>query len=693
MPRSWRWIPILLLAFVANLGIAAEGLSRVLGPPEWRAAEDADRIARVVVLGFDGVDPTILEEYLPDLPALRALVASGGLHRLWSEIPPESPVAWSSLLTGVNPGRHAIFDFVGRDPARSGYRPVNAMVDVFPPRFLGGKLPIRPVSARSRLAYPTFLERVAAAGYRVLSLRQPLMFPAKPTPGAEILSGLGTPDIAGSNGLYAIYSSGLGLGSEFTVFDGHRIHLDGPSDASAFDTYLEGPYDPTGRAADGGRRRVTVPLRLERRGRDEAVTIALDGQTVSVPVGTRSPWMRVAFSIPSWPRITIRGRARFEVKSTHPLEVLADPVQIDALDPALPISYPAGFAGDLERRYGPSKTMGWMEQTFALNDRSTGEESFLKDLLEDMEHGEAVLHGELSRGSKCVFYCFTQTDRAAHCFFWRRDPQHPLQDEQARARLPDPLKDVYRRMDRIVGRVASALGPDDLLLVVSDHGFQSWRRGMNVNQWLADEGYLAPTAPADVRKLHDFFGDRLDIRVDWSKTRAYALGLGQIYLNVRGREREGIVDLEDAPALVAEIERKILAYADPGTGKNPVRKVYRLHELYSGPHVGEAAEIQLGFGPGYRISWQTALLGGVRPGGPVCEDNDYPWSGDHCSTDRDLVPGILLVNRALPQAPETARYHVRDVAATVLSHFGIDASDLDAKPLPLPATPTPPRDR
>lgn len=690
-----RLVLLLLVAIALDGAAAVEVFSRVAGPPPWRRAPDADTVSRVIVLGFDGVDPKILQEYVDagDMPAMRALRERGGVHLLDSEIPPESPVAWASLLTGVNPGKHGIFDFVVRDPRTTGYKPVNGMVVIRPPRFLAGTFPLRPPRVTARLDYPTFLERVSEAGYRVLALRQPLLFPTPEQPGANTLSGLGTPDVAGSNGLYALYDAGMGLGAEFTVFDGHRIRLQGKPGANAFDTVLEGPFDPTGgRDPDGGRSRLTVPLRLESAGPDGPVSVEVAGRRETLPVGGQTTWIRVPFHVPSFPPMTLWGRARFLVKAAAPLAVLTDPVQIDPMDPALPISWPRDYAAELERRYGPYKTTGWMEQTFQLNDRSTTEERFLADLLADMDHGRAVLLGEMARGAKCVFYLFTQTDRASHCFFWRRDRAHPAYDPQRAAALPDPLRDVYKRMDAIVGDVASRLGPDDLLLIASDHGFQSWRRGMNVNQWLLNEGYLV-AGDAPVKTLHEFFGNKLSIDVDWSKTRAYAIGLGQIYLNRRGREPEGTVPDADADALVEEIAGKLLAYRDLD-GKAPLRKVYRLHRLYTGPHVADGAEMQLAFGEGYRISWQTALLGGMRKGGSVLEDNLYAWSGDHCSTDRDLVRGVLLSSKPLPPAPADRPYHVRDVAATVLRHFHVPADDLEATALPIvgeppPAAPTP----
>ena len=702
MRRALPWISLLLLAGLVNLGVAAECISRAAGDRSYAIAPDVDSIGRLIVLGFDGADPEVLEEAMDAgaLPHCAALVRAGGFHRLQSETPPESPVAWASILTGRNPGEAAIFDFVGRDPKVSGYRPVNGMVDLAPPPFLFGKIPTRPPRVTSRLAAATFLDRVAEAGYRVLGIRPPLTFPVRPSPRARILSGLGTPDLPGTNGAYAIYSSDLGLGRDYTIFNGHRIHLVGGSAATAFDTYLEGPYDRTHRDAEGGYERLSVPLRFERAGPGAPVTIGLDGVRETVAAGATSSWMRVAFPLPTWPVITFRGRVRFTVKvppnDPDALVVLTEPVQIDAKDPALPISTPKGWAAELEDAYGPYPTMGWLEPTFPLNDRNMTDETFVKHVLELMDHDRAILLGELGRPSNLVFHVFTQTDRTSHCFWWLRDKEHPFYDAASAARWAgrDPIRQVYQRMDGIIGDVVKRLGPKDRLLVVSDHGFQSFRYGMNVNQWLINEGYLVmKVAEVGERDLNDFFGDHVSSSaVDWSKTRAYAMGLGQIYANIEGREPEGIVTEAEVPALLHELRDKLLAFQDPGhPGAKVLSKVYVLSEVYRGAHFADAAELQLGFAKNYRVSWQTALMGELHPvGSPVIEDNLLPWSGDHCSTDPDLVPGILLSSVPLPQAPAGHRYHVRDVAATVLEHFGIDHADLDGEATPLPLAPVQP---
>jgi len=681
---------------------AADAVRLGLGPRAPAPAADAATHPRAVLIGPDGIDHRWLVRYLDEdarrppgerrLPNLAALRAEGALHPLRSETPPESPVAWASLLTGVNPGRHGILDFVR--PGAS-YRPLNGMVDVRRMRLALGRVPIRPATARSRLAAPTFLERIHAAGYPVLGIRQPLLFPARPLPGARLLAGLGTPDIAGGAGFYAVWSSRVAFPSGDTVFGGVQIPLD-PDAPDLWDTTLPGPIDPTRPPPRrGGLARATAPLRFEVRRLPEgpAVAITLAGRTEVVPVGARSPFMVVPFDLGTLPRIRVRGHVRFEVKKVDPLVVLADPVNIYAPDAPLPLTTPPEWGAELFARYGPFETVGWTEQTFALNDFYQDDAGFLRDLLEDMDRGAALLLGEIDRGARCVLQVFTATDRALHGFQRLYDPEHPLHEPGRLEALGDPMLQMFERLDRLVGEVQGRLGEDDLLIVCSDHGFLTWRHGVNLNQWLVEEGYMALRGGAVEQNLRNFFhdGDLGADAVDWSRTRAYAMGLGQIYLNRAGREEEGIVTDQEADGLVREIRERLLALRDPlRPAERPIRDVFLLRELYSGPEVAAAAEIQVGFAEGYRVSWQTALLGGM--GRAVFEANDRPWSGDHCSTDPALVPGILLVNRPVPPAPADRPYHVRDVAATVLAFFGLDPSDLEGRPVPLgpPTTPSTP---
>ena len=250
--------------------------------------------------------------------------------------------------------------------------------------------------------------------------------------------------------------------------------------------------------------------------------------------------------------------------------------------------------------------------------------------------------------------------------------------------LGDPVLRVLERCDRIVGDVLDRLEPGDLLLLCSDHGFQTWRWEVNLNRWLVDQGYMTLKGTVVEQNLAKFShgGDLSADAVDWTRTRAYAMGLGQIYLNLRGREEQGIVTAQEAPALAREIRERLLEITNPYRPEETVLKdVYLLRELYAGPHLGQAPELQVGFDAGYRISWQTALLGGM--GRPLIEQNRHPWSGDHCSTDVTVVPGILASNRKIPAPPDDAPYTVRDIAPTVVDFFGIDPGDLDGAPIPL----------
>ena len=141
-----------------------------------------------------------------------------------------------------------------------------------------------------------------------------------------------------------------------------------------------------------------------------------------------------------------------------------------------------------------------------------------------------------------------------------------------------------------------------------------------------------------------------------------------MYLNIRGREAKGIVDAGDeAKQLQRNIANVLAALRDPETGGNVIRNVYTREALYHGPSVNEAPDLIVGFEPGYRASWQTAI-GGVPP--KILVDNKKRWSGDHI-VDAPCVPGILLMNRPTRADHPT----VMDIAPTILQCFEICKPD------------------
>ena len=707
MRRLLTLLLVLLPVAGLNVWMFGEAVQGALPVREPAPAADARGIPRCVVLVFDGVDFRVARDYMAagHLPELSALAEEGAFHPLRSENPPESPVALASMLTGVGPDRHRIFDFVLRG---AGNRAENGMMDIVRARFLAGRVPVRAPAVQSRLAAPTFTQRVWQAGYPVLSLREAMLFPVPDRPGARMTSGLGTPDLSGSAGFYAIYSRRLGFEGGYTTFGGLRVPLRDSSDGRRHETWLWGPQDPTlERGPGGARRRARVPLVLTQATEEgvEGVRIRLQGEEQFVPAQGRSGVFSVSFELGTLPIATsVAGTVRFEVRSADPLEVLADPVQIDPRDPLLPVSTPGGLGAELWNRDGPFETMGWQEQTFALNDTFQSDEGFLRDMLEDMDRGRVTLLREMRRvrpdrgvSPRLVFYTFTATDRACHCYWRYRDPGHPAHDPASPFGRNDPILRVFQNMDAIVGAVRKELGPEDVLWICSDHGFTTWRWQVHVNQWLVDHGYLVLKGEVEHKDLGGFFtGAAPAEAVDWTRTRAFALGLGQIYVNLRGRDDTGIVAPEDKRALMEEIRDKLMLLENPyrnaaderdGIPVRPVRRVTILEDVWDFGAEGAPAhvpDLQIGFDTGYRISWQTALLGGMAARGDTFEQNEVAWSGDHCSTDPAVVPGILFCNRPVPPAPQDRPYHVRDVAATVMEHFGLDLGPLEGQSRPIP---------
>ncbi|MEM8885322.1 MAG: alkaline phosphatase family protein [Planctomycetota bacterium] len=622
---------------------------------------------RVVVLGFDGVDPDLVREYLDRLPALRALAADGSMLDCRTTNPPESPVAWATFATGRNPAGHAIFDFVRRDlDSDDPYLPRNGMVDRVPPIFGRFGFPIRPPRAINRRVGEPFWEPVAQAGYRVSILRMPLTFPAELSRGGELLAGLGVPDLRASNGSYTLFASGPEANEGDTEFGGRHLKIY-PEDGVA-ESRLEGPPDPR-RPGTGAR--LSVPVRF-RFAVDSASVSVDDNEAVPLQPGLYSEWVPVRFD--AGPLVRVHGLVRFVLLQTGETPaVYASPIQISPRRPLVPISVPGSFAGELADRVGLRKTSGWPEDTFASNDGVLRDELLFKDIRDTYRANERVLLDRLDHsGADLLAMVFTATDRAAHMFYRYRDPEHPAHDPATIARfrkttgVADPILASYRWMDETIAQVRARLRPEDLLLVVSDHGFHTWHYGVNLNTWLLEKGYLVlrdNEGDRTQRNLRQFFGGGVATSdIDWSRTRAYALGLGQIYINQKGRESQGIV--ENPQALAYEIIDELQKLQGPDH-RRVFTRIHRGRDIFRGPFLRDAPDLQCAFAPRYRVSWQTALLGVPRR---IFEPNTYAWSGDHCSNDALQTAGILVTNRRLPPDADPG---LEDMAATICAQFGL----------------------
>jgi len=608
------------------------------------------RIRKLIVLGLDGLDPAQAERFMAEgkLPNLARLRQEGSYRRLRTTYPSLSPVAWSTFATGVSPARHNIFDFLNRN-LRS-YLPELSSARVRAPHRV-----LRLGRLRIPLARPYVeLRRKSQAFWKILGerdigctiLRVPITFPPEKFNG-RLLSAMCTPDLKGTQGSFAEFTTLL---AEARYEGGGRYPLRRAADH--LEGTLEGPEDPTAE----GRGPLRIPFRLSPRSGSREAALTLQGRSYPLTRGVYSPWIKLEFRTALGAKIT--GIARFLLKETEPeCTLYVSPINIDPDRPALPISHPWHYGVYLANLLGPYATLGMPEDTWALNEGILDEAAFLKQVELAHEEREAMFMHALETTPRGVVACvFDAADRVQHMFYRYLDPQHPAFGSGSPH--AGAIEETYQRMDRLVGAALRYVGPDSVLLVLSDHGFCAFRRGVNLNSWLHQNGYLTLENGAAASAPY-FRG------VDWSRTRAYALGLAGIYLNVKGREARGIVEPgAEAQALKREVMAKLSNLRDEERNEIAIRRVHSTDALYRGPYLEGGPDLIVGFNVGYRTSWGAAL-GQVTA--RVIEDNPKAWSGDH-SVDPVLVPGVLFSNRRI----DAEDPGLEDLAPTALALFGLE---------------------
>ncbi len=620
-------------------------------------------VTRLVIVGFDGQDPGLTDRFLAEglLPNFRKLAETGAYRRLKTTFPSVSPVAWSSFSTGCEPGRHNIFDFI--EPDRRTYLPRLTSVRIGPAgrffRFGPYQVPRDKPDVRLLRKSRPFWSLLG--DYRIWStvLRVPVTFPPDRFYGAQ-LSAMCVPDLLGTQGTFLLFTTRTG-GEAFTE-GGLRIAI--PAGRDQLEVSIPGPEN----TFRPGLPALGAPLRLSiDRGR-RRVRAVTNGTSVDLEPGVLSDWIRLRFH--AAPGVNVHGLTRMLVTELgEHVSLYLCPINLDPERPAMPIAHPSFYATYLAKRIGPYATLGLAEDTWARNESVIDDETFLR-LSYDIDHErEAMLFSALDRQRRGAIVCvFDGTDRIQHMFWRHLEPDHPAARRQPSEPGANAIRDLYRHYDAMVGRILDRLRPDDLLMVISDHGFSSFRRGVNLNAWLHREGYLALQPGAD--GCADWLRD-----VDWSRTRAYCIGLTGLYLNVAGRERQGIVapGLE-TDELKAELAAKLNGLPDPETGGIAIREVFDTAKIYDGPYAASAPDFVVGYNAGYRISWEGAK--GIVAG-PVIEDNVKAWSGDHCIDPR-LVPGVFFCNRRI----ETDEPALIDIAPTALRLFGIEPpAYMDGRPL------------
>ncbi|MCB9831722.1 MAG: alkaline phosphatase family protein [Planctomycetes bacterium] len=603
------------------------------------------RFKRVIVLGFDGLEPDIIERMVTrgELPAFARLAEQGVLGRVATTFPAQTPVAWSSFATGLNPGGHGIFDFIARDPKTylpdlsfTRYEQKNAFT---PPRVV------------NRRQGRPFWETLSERGLHSAILRCPCSYPSERISG-HLLYGMGVPDLRGSLGTATFYSSA----PETEATEGeHVVRLEiGPGELIR--SHVIGPIN----AKKKEDFRFEFDLQLDRANDRALLRSAGAPKELELKLGEWSDWLKLKFKLPMLQ--SVRGMTRFLLLRLDPVvELFASPVNFDPQAPPFPIGNPPEYPRELESRIGTYYTTGMVEENDGLNHGRLDEDEYLAQCELVWSEREAMLELELDRRDDGFVYClFDTSDRVQHMFWRFTEPDHPANGAaEDLGRHAGVLEDVYRRCDAILGRVlARCSGPDELVITLSDHGFTTFRRSLNLNSFLRDAGLLVYRSE-DARNGADFFAN-----VDWERTKAYAVGFGAIYLNRAGRESKGSVTGAEAEAVMARIEEGLLGLADPATGRSGVRRVVRTDAVYAGPCQAEGPDLLVCCEDGYRASSRTALGGAPAA---VYEDNLEKWSGDHI-VDPELVPGFLGCNR--PLAIENAR--LIDLAPTILEAFGLE---------------------
>lgn len=622
---------------------------------------------KVIVLGIDGMDPRLCETMMKagQLPHLARLREAGGFSSLGTSIPPQSPVAWANFINGAGPGSHGIFDFIHRHPHEQ-CRPFYSAAETIPGeggwdvgehRLQIGSWPFNhqlPVTELKRQGVP-FWDYLDAAGVPTTFYDLPSNYPPSPSQHGHhrCICGMGTPDMLGTAGTYQHFAddcpeggidNGSGKHSRLTFAnETARATLIGPENS-----FLRTP------------RPVSVEFLVHRDKEAKAAVIDMQGKRIVLKEGQWSPWTKVGFvfDLP-WFLLDEKrsGICRFYLQEVAPrFRLYVTPINIDPGAPAQKISEPDSFIQDVSRRLGSFYTTGFQEDYNARKNNVFTDDQFLRQANMVLEERLALFDYAVDDYEDgLLFFYFSSSDLQSHMFWWDSNDRHPTRTEREANQYFGHVRRLYQRLDQVVGDLMDRFGNRASLFVMSDHGFANFGRQFNLNSWLRDFGYLGPAQCSTIRGND----------VDWSITYAYGLGINGLYLNLKGRERDGIVEPgEMQEQYLDELKDRLESVVD-NNGQPVIRNVYRADQIYSGSATALAPDLIIGYRRGYRASWATCL-GDLEP--EVLSDNQLAWSADHCA-DALEVPGVLFSNRSFRAAGPS----LVDLAPSILAEFGLPA--------------------
>lgn len=619
---------------------------------------------KVIVIGFDGMDPRLCARMMKEglLPNFQRMGQAGGFSPLGTSIPPQSPVAWANFINGAGPGSHGIFDFIHRHPEVQ-CQPFFSAAETLPGE--GGwetgdyKLPldfwpfnhVPPHTVLRRQGVP-FWDYLDARGIPTTFYDLPSNYPPSPSQYGHhrCLCGMGTPDMLGSYGTYQYFSEDVPAGG-LAEGGGLRSRLSFRRDSAKAKIF--GPENTFHKQP----RPVIVNFLVHRDKQANAAVIEIQGRRIPLAPGGWSRWTKLAFTLETpalIPDKAVSGIVRFYLQEVSPnFRLYVSPVNIDPSAPAVPMSEPASFVTDIASELGSFYTTGFQEDHKARSNGVFVDDEYLRQATYVLDERLALFEYAIENyDDGFLFFYFSSSDLQSHMFWWDSDEPHPTRSGPEARKYFEHVRRLYQRLDGIIGDIYDRYGSRATILVMSDHGFANFGRQFNVNSWLRDQGYLNPTECRSILS-----------EADWSRTRAYGLGINGLYLNLKGREAEGLVEPGvEQETLLRQLKTQLEAVRDID-GRRVIRGVYRADQVYSGNATALAPDLVIGYARGYRASWATCL-GNLTP--EVLLANDAAWSADHCA-DALEVPGVLCSSKAFRRQDPS----LVDIAPSILAEFGV----------------------
>lgn len=586
---------------------------------------------KVLVIGIDAMDPKVTNKLMQEnkLPNFKRLNELGSYSKLQTTIPPETPVAWSAAATGSNPGKYGVFDFINRDPET--YLPKLNLA-----REKKGLIKTKYESA---LMGTPFWEITSKKGIPTTLIRWPVTFPPDKIKG-NMLSGLGVVDIKGLLNSYRFYTS-----EQYDKeSEGAEKVIGVKKEDGIIKTKIYGPYAKKDKDIVEVEKDMTISLL------DNRATLIIDEKEYSVDVNGWSDWIRIKFDLGFGKEVY--GIFKVYLISTNPyFNMYITTIQIDPENQVVDITYPKDYGKELVKEIGLFYTLGLTEDTKAVTEKRITTDVFLEQVNEIENDRNKMFWYEFNRFERGILaFGFDASDRLKH-IFWK---DKVLVDDGFE--VSEEIEDYFIEKDKLLGHILDKIDDNTKLIIFSDHGFSSFERAVSVNTWLVKNGFMTLNKQPTDKDHGELFKN-----VDWSKTKAYSLGFTSIYINEKGREKNGIV--ENKEEVINEIVEGLSKLKDPKYNKNVITMLYKGRDTYIGKFAEEGPDIVIGFEPGYRMSWQNAVGGLTKE---ILMDNNEEWKGDHL-IDRSHVPGVIFTNFKIKKENPS----LIDIAPTILSIFNI----------------------